>query len=411
MRIIALLFELAKIIVADVCAAVFGVLKKIRGPVFSALHALFLLVVSYLWLNLPFDYDAGEEHLTFFSFIKEQFKRENKLHSDFDSIVFVNIAYDKILVPVNDAIGMPVGHVPITDRDKLNQFLNILSQSNKQKAIFMDIDFSEEFPQDSVLAASMSATQNLFIPVNSNSFIGKASVQMGEVSGMKTLVSGDFFKYPYIFRERKSIPVKLYEYLDGGKFEKDNFVYYRNGKLAFNSIVPNYYFREFPKYSAEGIYNYYDLGADLLPLGKSAIEETVNGKLVLVGAFAEDDQHDTFVGRIPGILILLNAYYNLKYGTNEISYWLILILFLTYLFLTINALENWVVLGLGKFQQWLTNHKVLGLMVRLASFAGIFIVLSAIIKLLFNVYLNILLMGIYFAVFGSVVQYYKTKRK
>jgi hypothetical protein len=382
---------------------VFRFIWQIRKPLVCILHSVVLLFITYWWLNLPFDYDAGEEHLTWFTFIKEQFSMEPEYHVDFDSIVFINIAYDKVLVPVEDAYGIPAGVIPITDREKLDSLLTIINRNNFQKLVFMDIDFDEEYPQDTSLAKSMAKTKNLFIPSTSNPQINKEPVIMGEVSGQKTLVSGDFFKYPYIFQGKQSIPVKFFQFLDNGTFQKSRFLYFRNGKLAFNSIVPNYYFKQFPKYKSDGNINYFDLGTDILTLECDNIEQLLKNKIVIIGALTEYDQHETFVGRMPGVLILLNAYYNLKYGNNEISIWLILIFWLTYLFFSIKILQDKSIIFMEKLKDRLSNFKVIGFILRLASFSIVFVIISILIRLIFDVYLNILLIGIYFALMSDLV--------
>lgn len=383
----------------------------IRLTLICIVHSVLLLFVTYAWLNLPFDYDAGEEHLTIFSFVKEQFDKEHDSINNRDSILFVNIAYDKTLEPLNDILGLPAGQQLVTDREKLSRFLDVINKENTHRLVFLDIDFDTEYIQDSVLAASMVKTKNLFIPTTTNSLLKETGVGMGAVNGRKTLVSSDFFKYPYIFEKEASIPVKLFELLDNGTFEKQGSTFWRNGKLAFNSIVPNYYFKKFPKYNASLENNYYDLGADILSLDDESVAQKFSGKIILVGDFTEYDQHNTFMGEIPGLLILLNAYFNLKAGNNEVSVWMILFFFLIYLALNLSIIEDKSLLNFTKLKEWFAKYSVLSFLLRLLSFAVIFWGLSILIKMVFNVYLNILLIGIYFAFFSSLVKAIQKRRK
>ena len=409
-KTISLIFRTLFVFSRSLFLVVGRFLNQHRLTFISIAHSIILLFVSYAWLNLPFDYDSGEEHLTLFSFVQEQFGKDIS-NERADSIVFINIAYDKVLVPVDDALGLPAGREIITDREKLSRLLMVLSEKNLQKLVFLDIDFDKEYPNDSSLASNMVKTANLIIPHTSNSSIINKEIMMGAVSSRKTLLSGDFFKYPYLFDGEASIPVMIFDILDGGNFEKKCCWYVRNRKLAFNAIVPNYYYTKIPKYTAEYENNYYDLGEDFLSMEQEDIEQKIAGKIVLLGDLSEYDQHNTFMGEIPGILIVLNAYLNLKEGNNAISFWLILFLFLVYYILTINTLEDRSLINTSRLREWLSNFKVFGFILKVVSFAGTFWILSIAIKLIFGIYLNILLIGIYFVLLGSCIQFARRLKK
>ena len=59
-----------------------------------------------------------------------------------DSILLINICYDKALVPYQEN-GIPVGKTVITDREKLLQFLTKAKKANNYRYIFLDIFFEE----------------------------------------------------------------------------------------------------------------------------------------------------------------------------------------------------------------------------------------------------------------------------
>ena len=55
-----------------------------------------------------------------------------------DSILYINVCYDKELVPYEEQ-GMPVGNTVITDRKKLLTLLTEAKKADNYRYIFMDV--------------------------------------------------------------------------------------------------------------------------------------------------------------------------------------------------------------------------------------------------------------------------------
>ncbi len=403
-------------------------LYRYRLFLMSTILSLLSMLLTYIWLNQAFDYDAGEEHLTWANYFRELLIKDDSSQTYIDSITFINIGNDQVLTPVLDDIGLDAGTHTVTDREKLRKFLKRLNSIGTHQMIFLDINFDEELPGDSLLANVMSQTKNIYIPKTSNVNFSDSNINQGGVSGVKTILSGDFFKFPFILNKEKSIPVKLFELLDGGSFEKKGFMYFHNDRFAFNSIVPNFYIRDFSKYNLDKINNYFDLGSDILTVSND-LSLMIKDRIVVIGALTEFDQHNTFVGKIPGLLIILNSYYNLKYSVNVISVWMIIVFFVVYFFISIHILSPYYLktelkpfLSFSKlkvnksrltsffdFIKSIKKNRIIWYLLTsissLIKYPLIFLIFIFAIKLIFNVYLNLLLVAIYFAFVKYVVDF------
>ena len=58
-----------------------------------------------------------------------------------DDVLFINISYDKELVPVYDEYEMPMGNIDVTDREKLWKLLCAAERNGSYKYILLDIFF------------------------------------------------------------------------------------------------------------------------------------------------------------------------------------------------------------------------------------------------------------------------------
>ena len=87
-----------------------------------------------------------------------------------DSILFINVHYDKMLIPYEEN-EVPVGNMVITDREKLLQFLTKAKEANNYRYNFMDVFFEEgmETEYDSALFSTIKSMDRLVIPKHKGS--------------------------------------------------------------------------------------------------------------------------------------------------------------------------------------------------------------------------------------------------
>ena len=132
----------------------------------SAGFSLVIIVFTYLFGNtrhsLPGDNAALTEIYYAGKFLG------NKIENVPDSLLLVNVCYDKQLVGFEEE-GMPVGDVVITDREKLLRFLTIAKEADNYRYIYLDINFEEGYdsPSDSALFETIKSMDRIVIPNHS----------------------------------------------------------------------------------------------------------------------------------------------------------------------------------------------------------------------------------------------------
>ena len=135
--------------------------KKTLGV--SLLVSLAITIFSYMVSNsihpMAGEYAAQKQIADFKKFLGVQMGNVP------DSILFINVCYDKELVPYEEE-GMPVGQAPITDRAKLLKLLTAAKEANNYRYIFMDVLFDGKYetPIDSALFATIMSMDRLVIP-------------------------------------------------------------------------------------------------------------------------------------------------------------------------------------------------------------------------------------------------------
>ena len=122
--------------------------KKIKG---SVVIAIGFLLFSYWITNLNFPISGERALLYKFELFKNYvFPRESTVN---DSILLIDVSYDKTPVKATDEYGIPIGDIQITDRQKLLELLQVLKKRTDYKYILLDVFFGEKgvTPQDSAL--------------------------------------------------------------------------------------------------------------------------------------------------------------------------------------------------------------------------------------------------------------------
>lgn len=288
----------------------------------SAITALAMLVITYLVSNISVAFTEDPEII----------EKANALYTGLtghepepvpDSMLFVNIAYDKQLIPVMDNDGFEMGNIDITDRHALYEFLNTLAEKTNYKYISLDVFFDKRFKSenDKMLFDLISKMPRIVIPHHANAELAnhKALQKKSSMSDYTTtFFSKIFFKYPFIDNGDYSVALKMYT--DITKNEISNFgpFYFDNGHLMTKNVFgyQDIMFEE--AYDEEGNKNYYNLGADIL-LDPTMINTLVKGKYVIIGDFCLNDMHECVQGEISGPLITANSFISLMNGRHRVS--------------------------------------------------------------------------------------------
>ena len=260
-----------------------------------------------------------------------------------DSILYINVCYDKELVPYEEQ-GMPVGNTVITDRKKLLTLLTEAKKADNYRYIFMDVCFEEGFEteSDSALFHTITSMNRIVIPEH------KGVPLADKILYTKT-ANADYsvtWKQPtfahYQFLHDDSIPsVALRMYADrshrkgnvitphwGGLWYTDNGRLCQNGATLFMKVRVNGSLLDTEGQELER--NYIYLGADLLDLNEVVpIKEQIKDKIVVIGDF-KSDVHTTYAGPQPGSSMCINAYLMLMEGNHFVNWLNIFMMFIIY---------------------------------------------------------------------------------
>lgn len=358
-----------------------------------ALSVIMLLFCYVAW-NLP--YSIGEVN----SLPRKSawLKRNIVPVDDNTEVLAINIAYDKQFVSHYDEYGIPDGTIDITDREKLYRLFSFLNENQTYRYVVCDIDFSGNYstPYDSLLFNLLAQMPRICL-----SSSGEPIEQLDRISCVveyQVRHAGDgFMQYKYTTSDRQSIPVRMWQDLDHGQYQKHWYGYTRNGQLCSDGVIPDMRFSIENTYDEKGRKQIYNLGADILPYALTNNGALFADKIVLIGDWTENDMHDTLRAQQPGIAILYNAYICIKDGINTLS-WVMLIALLI-LFWAVSVVALW---EKNAFLSMLTSsmHEKIEKNIILkigAKFFSITISLKLIFVIIYFVwgrYINILAIGI-----------------
>lgn len=321
-----------------------------------------------------------------------------------DDVLLIDVAYDKQLVDYSiDSI--PVGQYAITDRQKLLDFLTIANRAGNYRYIMLDVVFEKGYksPQDSALFNLIASMERIIIPVHSDIELEDSILYTKAANADYTITweETDFARFQFLHEGSKSMPLKMYEDLYGNTISRCGFLYYSNGWICRNAITLKLPIKLFNNTSKEDKlfrYNSLYLGTDLLALDSiSPISNEINNKLIVIGNF-RDDIHETYIGRQPGSLICLNAFYALKngdhiiwgqYGSAFLFYVFIVTLYFVLSMLYINGYSLSVI----------TERMWLQLLLSLLSVNMIFWIIAFVayvspLKIVYNIWIPILAFSI-----------------
>lgn len=302
---------------------------------FSVISTIVLLLVCYFTDNIGYSILSGPS----IGQRIEQFREFSGLSQDDipEEVVFINIAYDRELVPVNDEYGLTKGNIDITNRENLARFL---SEANGYRHIMLDVLLSKEFQSesDSLLIATLLSKKDISIAQSENTeLLDSALLQIAGYTDYSTdILETNFVKYEFSKNGEPTMPLRAYRELTSDLgFRSLGPFHFHNGRLSWKSLTlrfPTKLWKDSRSSKdnsmlAEKVI--LNLGSDILDTGLD-IKELVKDKIVIIGDFTEDDIHDTYIGKIAGPVINLNALEALFRNELEIPWTLVLFLFLTY---------------------------------------------------------------------------------
>lgn len=339
---------------------------KRKQIMWSAIIAMGFLLISYCVTNLHYPISGEKAVLYQFEIIRKYFfPPDNSIP---DSLLIIDVSYDKASVDATDEYGIPIGHMQITDREKLLQLLQELKRRNDYKYILLDIFFGQNTPtsSDSVLFATICSMPRIVIPCHSDEQLANPKLyeKAGLADYMTTYKEIGFVKYPYLTDSVASLPLRIYEDITNRTIDHHWFIFTDGWRIVRKSVVLAFDVNATSPYNEKGEKNWYNLGADILgdEEGNGLLYELpdlTKDKYIAIGSLQGDDIHNTYIGKVSGLIINVNAFLALLHGHHVVSFLLSVILFiaffiLTYLTLTQqNLTEVAHHIGTKKYQRYL----------------------------------------------------------
>ena len=368
----------------------------------SALHALWLIFLSFLLLNWHFvHWDEGE--IIQFGPILKKLVLGWEQKPPQEDLMFVNVSYDNQLVEITDSLGFPLGNERITDREKLSEFLNNLAAVDNYKALVLDIRFDLPSGNDAKLVSAFAGIKRTVVSNHLQNGIPEKPV-IPVKSGISDypVVGGSFFKFQYFYNDTvKTVPLLIDEIVTGKKYVKKGSFFSDGTHSYYNIFLADLLVRPHDIFIAEDHYFYENLG-NILYLDSASLAAITKDKIIVVGDFEKYDKHETLLGEMPGPLILLNTWLSLSSGQNRVKPLPLIFLFISYtlLSLIIFVPGDPIEAAIGRISG---NNRLASAIAGIFSYFLLLILTVLFSYLLFDMLLNVLWLTFYLYVLDKVV--------
>ncbi|MDR1810379.1 MAG: CHASE2 domain-containing protein [Prevotella sp.] len=385
--------------------------KNKKKLLFSAIHALLLLIACYGLWNSPYTFSSESDFIKLFNITQNVSAGNNSLP---DSLLLVNVSYDRQLIDCSDEWGVAVGNTDITDRQKLLELFGYLAQDSSYRYIVCDVFFDASLTTeyDDSLFTLMAQMPRLVVPMHTDGKpLPSQLANKAAYANYKTnFVEDNFLKFQYLQDGKASIPLFIWKDLTSNSITSHGFWYAINGNLATNSIVLDFQTQMQNSYHEDGSKDYLNLGVELLEiLREENTKDYFQDKIVLIGDLTERDIHSTIAGTMPGVLINYNAYLMLCQNKLVLSGWLFFWLWLLFTGMTYLTVSKIKIIDILE-QKGILKNDILKLMLSFVEYSGILYIFNLWIYCYFLRFIGIFVISSYFAVIFKIgVELYNMK--
>ena len=360
---------------------------------------LFMLFASYEATNMYWPWNGGEKmKLQICEWVKQKITQRNYGDDMLDSVMAVNVHYDKVLALVYDD-GLPKGKIAVTDHHKLLTFLKKLKEYDNYKYVLLDLYFENNITQDAdeELINVIQSMDRIVIPLPLDGLKRVDKRLLSKAAMAKygsTLWENDFVKYPYFSDGMKSIPLKMYEDITG-RHISDYSIFAWDKGLARKNVMLTYEFRENDTPYLLGLGILGDTIAGNKTNGIIDKPDKFKDKYILIGDF-EEDRHVTFIGEMSGTSINFNAFISLLHGKHRPKWLMIMVLF-----------------GVFSLMVYLTLRQRGVFFAGFLGYGTLFFIFCIVLYLLYNEVYEIIILSALYAVLKKCVEnnWYKSTIK
>ncbi len=342
--------------------------SRLGRAITSLIISLILVAGDYFLENYPYPVLDDVDKLGFTELLSQRMAHEAD-----DSVLYLNVAYDKELVPVADDFGDTIGSAVITDRSVLLHLLHVARHAD-YRFMVLDVRFEQGFTTevDSALWAAMSVMPRFAYSIHSESedAVDAKARHAAALSDYGATLSTGFTRWQYLQKAGESMPLAMYRSIDGGSIGRRGLFYFDNGRLCRNTLFIPLSSDLLLAERDNGEVRYPLLGGQVMRWNTDAeLAAMMCGRIVVIGDF-EGDTHDTYIGAVPGPAIIHSAYLGLHRGRHLVNWWFTAAMFVLYA-----AMCAGVLAGGSLWQRfaWVRRHPAVS---TLLSFVGWEVVLN-----------------------------------
>lgn len=382
---------------------------KFKSFALSFLHSILLIFISLFWLT-QININDGFEFMNNVYDVKDFFRLyvfKNKNSSDLSKkYLLVNTSHSNQLLSDNTGNWNDV----IVNRKHLTNALNVLdNNSDKIDYIICDVFFEEpDYENDSSLNAVIQRLNqknkivlSYYLDEEGNKSTSIYKSKTGLSQYRSSFLNAQFLKFTYLYNGHRQIPLVALEQSTGKQMEKKTFLgipyYTLDNKWCINTIIPP--FKYLPN----------QLNERVVDLGLFAPEDIGSGQVVFIGDFeGKRDIHHTIADRIPGPLILVNAYDALINGIPIVRVSFLLVLLMFFMFISYNTFYK--TLFYERYNLSKIKSVLVVFLVERLNYILIFI-MTIVLMFAYNFYINLFVILGYFAIIDFVLLLIRKKRK
>lgn len=304
-----------------------------RSLLLAMFLATLIVVADYYVSNMSFPLLDSSTDLTVHAFM-----HDFRMNDDIINKIFpVNTAKDKELAISYDVFGREEGRVAVSDRGKIADFLQKVRDA-QYRYIFLDVRFEENIvtPHDSILYATILEMPRLVYSrhqsMQEDEPVICSNSGKGAFADYRSTVNAGFSRYEFLQDGKESVALRLFHDINGRTITTGPFGSFQDSD---GSLCYNMQFIPFPaniarEYSADGEILYPLLGSQIMDQhSDEELRRMVNDKIIVIGDF-ENDQHDTYVGSVPGPLLSVYAWNLMAHDGHKLNCWLQLGLWMFY---------------------------------------------------------------------------------
>lgn len=390
---------------------------------FSFINAGIMLVLALYWLSLPRTFGDEAFFIKWTSLVKKTLLGMDE-KPDPESILYVDISGSKNLIESPDPFYEELtGYqkTVISNRQHLSSFLQYVTMYGKEVPILiLDLTFESSGPNDSLLQATID--QFPFPIVGAQRLLdnGELAPKIFQVpTGVASYLSSDnqFMKYPLYLKDTlPSLPLVAAFMSHGHTYAKRWLWPTIDKSPSLTNPIIDFKVRPFDlnydgALKTESFY-IRSLGTLLFEWEfweEEDIQTLLKGKTIIIGDY-KNDVHQTVFGKLPGSIVVHNAYLTLLNGESLIKGWWLFLLFALFFWMT------WRIYQQEKRREhskwWSKSQTAVGKIVADSIDDTFFLAIGTVLSyFIFNIHINILILLIYLKIVTFLLKRFIFKPK